>query len=390
MPRIAIVAGEISGDRLGAGLIRAVREQRPDLRFAGIGGPAMEAAGCDIWVPSEELAVMGLAEVARHLPRLRRTLKDLERRLLTDPPDLFIGIDAPDFNLRVERRLRAAGLRTVHYVSPSVWAWRPGRVRVLREACDHVLCLLPFEADFLHRHNVAATFVGHPLADDLPARPDPAGPRRALGLPVTGPVVAVLPGSRAGELERLGPVFARTVAWLGARVPGLTVVVPMATPALHGRFAGLFAPAVTGGVKLQIIDGEAQAAMAAADVVLLASGTATLEAMLINRPMVVAYILAPLTYAVLKTLRLIQPEHFALPNILAGERLVPEFLQAEANPAALGAAVLRWIESPADRERLSRRFDTLGTALRCRANDRAAEVVLGILEPSYNQSPHVP
>ncbi|MDP2324421.1 MAG: lipid-A-disaccharide synthase, partial [Gammaproteobacteria bacterium] len=385
MPRIVIVAGEISGDRLGAGLIRAVQERRPDVRFAGIGGPAMEAAGCDVWVPSEELAVMGLAEVVRHLPRLRRTLKDLERRLLADPPDLYIGIDAPDFNLRVERRMRAAGLQTVHYVSPSVWAWRPGRVRVLREACDHVLCLLPFEADFLHRHNVAATFVGHPLADDLPASPSPASSRQALGLPAARPVLAVLPGSRAGELERLGPVFAETMAWLGARVPGLTVVVPMATPALRDRFAGLFAPAITGGVKLQIIDGQAHTAMAAADVVLLTSGTATLEAMLINRPMVVAYILAPLTYTVLKALRLIRLEHFALPNILAGERLVPEFLQSEASPAALGAAVLRWLESPADRERLSQRFDALGTALRCQASECAAEVVLGMLEHSYNQ-----
>jgi lipid-A-disaccharide synthase len=390
MPRIAIVAGEISGDRLGAGLISAIRERRPEIRFAGIGGPAMAAAGCEVWVPSEELAVMGLAEVVRHLPRLRRVLLDLERRLLADPPDLYIGIDAPDFNLRVERRVRPAGLRTVHYVSPSVWAWRPGRVRVLREACDHVLCLLPFEAEFLHRHDVPATFVGHPLADDMPASPDAADARRALGLPVSGPVVAILPGSRAGEVERLGPVFAATAAWLGARVPDLTVVVPVATPALRSRFAGLWTPATTGGVNLHVIDGEAHKAMAAADVVLLASGTATLEAMLINRPMVVAYRLAPLSYALLKFLRLIRVEHFALPNLLAGERLVPELLQAEVQPAALGAEVLRWLESPVDRDRLRQRFSALGTALRCGASARAAEVVLGLLEPSYNQPPHVP
>ena len=308
MPRIAIVAGEISGDRLGAGLIRTVRKRRPDVRFVGIGGPGMAAEGCDIWVPSEELAVMGLAEVVRHLPRLRRILRDLERRLLADPPDLYIGIDAPDFNLRVERRMRSAGLRTVHYVSPSVWAWRPGRVSVLREACDHVLCLLPFEADFLHRHDVAATFVGHPLADELPASPDPAVARQTLGLPLTGPVVAVLPGSRASELERLGPVFAETIAWLGARAPGLTVIVPMATPALRSRFAGLWSPAATGGVNVRVIEGQSQLAIAAADVVLFASGTATLEAMLINRPMVVAYRLAPLSYASLKFLRLVQVE----------------------------------------------------------------------------------
>jgi lipid-A-disaccharide synthase len=390
MPRIAIVAGEISGDRLGAGLIRAVRERRPEVRFAGIGGPDMAGAGCDVWVPSEELAVMGLAEVVRHLPRLRRILRELERRLLADPPDLYIGIDAPDFNLRVERRLRAAGLRTVHYVSPSVWAWRPGRVEVLREACDHVLCLLPFEADFLRRHDVPATFVGHPLADDLPASPDPAGARQALGLPGIGPVMAVLPGSRAGELERLGPIFAQTIAWLGARVPGLFVVVPMATPALRSRFAGLWSPADTGGVDVRVVEGQSQMAMAAADVVLLASGTATLEAMLINRPMVVAYRLSPLSYAVLRFLRLVQVEHFALPNLLAGERLVPELLQSGANPAALGAHLLRWLESPADRERLRQRFDALGATLRCQASDRAAEVVLRMLEPSYNPPTHVP
>jgi lipid-A-disaccharide synthase len=385
MPRIAIVAGEISGDRLGAGLIRAVHARRPEVEFVGIGGPAMRSAGCDVWVASEELAVMGLAEVVRHLPRLRRILLDLELRLNTDQPDLYIGIDAPDFNLRLERRLRPTGLRTLHYVSPSVWAWRAGRVQVLREACDHVLCLLPFEADFLHRHGVAATFVGHPLADELPANPDPAPARKALGLPMTGPVVAILPGSRAGELERMGPVFAATAAWLQARVPDLSMVVPMATPALRARFAGLWNPGATGGAQVHILDGQAQAAMAAADVVLLASGTATLEAMLINRPMVVAYRFSALTYGLLKALRLVRVEHFALPNLLAGERLVPELLQSAVTPAALGNEVLRWLGAPEDRANLRQRFTTLGTALRCHASDRAAEVVLGMLPASYNR-----
>jgi lipid-A-disaccharide synthase len=385
MPRIAIVAGEISGDRLGAGLIRAVHARRPEVEFVGIGGPAMRSAGCDIWVASEELAVMGLAEVVRHLPRLRRILLDLEFRLKTDPPDLYIGIDAPDFNLRLERRLRRTGRKTVHYVSPSVWAWRPGRVRVLREACDHVLCLLPFEADFLRGHGVGATFVGHPLADELPADPDRGAARKALDLPISGPVVAILPGSRAGELERLGPVFAATAAWLQARVPNLTVVVPMATPALRARFAGLWNPEESGGAQVHILDGKAQAAMAAADVVLLASGTATLEAMLINRPMVVAYRFSALTYGLLKALRLVRLEHFALPNLLAGQRLVPELLQSAVTPAALGNEVLRWLASPEDRARLQQRFTALGTALRRRASDRAAEVVLGMLPASYNR-----
>ncbi len=385
MPRIAIVAGEISGDRLGAGLIAAVRSRRPDVQFAGIAGPAMLAAGCEAWAASEELAVMGLAEVVRHLPRLRTVMRGLEQRLAADPPDLYIGIDAPDFNLRVERRVRPAGLRTVHYVSPSVWAWRPGRVQVLRAACDHVLCLLPFEADFLARHGIPATFVGHPLADELPADPDRFVARQALGLPAGGPVLAILPGSRAGEVERLGPVFAATAAWLAARVPNLTAVVPMATPALRQRFAGLWNPAATGSADVRLLDGQAQGAMAAADVVLLASGTATLEAMLINRPMVVAYRLAPLTYGLVKALHLVRVEHFALPNLLAGERLVPELLQGAANPAALGAEVLRWLESPDDRTRLRQRFVELGAVLRRQASERAAEVVLGMLPGSYNR-----
>ena len=384
MPRIVIVAGETSGDRLGAGLIRAVRARRPDIEFAGIAGPSMQAAGCEVWVPSEELAVMGLAEVVRHLPRLRRILLDLEQRLAADPPDLYIGIDAPDFNLRVAHRLRPTGLRTVQYVSPSVWAWRPGRVRVLRAACDHVLCLLPFEADFLHRHGIPATFVGHPLADELATELDAPAARRLLCLPAAGPVVAMLPGSRAGELERLGPVFAATAAWLGLRTPDLTVVVPIATPALRARYASLWSPAATGGVNLRILDGQAQVAMAAADVVLLASGTATLEAMLINRPMVVAYRLAPLTFALLKTLRMVRVEHISLPNLLAGERLVPELLQSAATPAALGNEVLRWLAQAEERARLQQRFAVLGTALRRRASERAAEVVLTLLQGSYN------
>lgn len=385
MPRIVIVAGEVSGDTLGAGLMAAVHARRPEVRFAGIAGPAMLAAGCETWVASEELAVMGLAEVVRHLPRLRRIMRDLEQRLTEDPPDLYIGIDAPDFNLRVEKLARRAGIGTVHYVSPSVWAWRPGRVKVLRAACDQVLCLLPFEASFLQQHGVPATFVGHPLADEVPLNADRGAARQALGMPAAGTVIAILPGSRAGEVDRLGPVFAATAGWLSARVPGLRVVVPAATPALRQRLAGFWRPEVTGGADVRIVEGQAQRAMAAADVVLLASGTATLEAMLINRPMVVAYRLAPLTYGLLKALRLVRVKHFALPNLLAAERLVPELLQADVNPAALGAEVLRWLGSPHDRERLKKRFAELGEALRRQASERAAEVVLGMLPGSYNR-----
>ena len=385
MPRIVIVAGELSGDRLGAGLIRSVRARRPDITFEGIAGPAMVAAGCVPWGSSEDLAVMGLAEVVRHLPRIRRVMRSLEARIAADPPDLYIGIDAPDFNLRVERRVRAAGVRTIHYVSPSVWAWRPGRVKVLEAACDHVLCLLPFEAQFLENHGIAATFVGHPLADELPVDPPRAAARAALGLASDSPVVAILPGSRAGELERLGSSFAETAGWLAGRVPQLTAVVPMATPALRSRFAALFRPPATGSARVVLLDGQAHEAMASADVVLLASGTATLEAMLINRPMVVAYRLAPLTYRLARALDLVKVEHFSLPNLLAGERLVPELLQDEVQPSALGPALMHWLASPAARDELRERFAELGAGLRRGASERAGEVVLGMLAGSYNR-----
>jgi lipid-A-disaccharide synthase len=379
MPRIAIVAGEVSGDRLGAGLIRAVHARHPEIRFAGIAGPLMQAAGAEAWRRSDELAVMGLAEVVRHLPRLRRIIRELEARLLADPPDLYIGIDAPDFNLRIERTVRAAGIPTVHYVSPSVWAWRSGRVRVLREACDQVLCLLPFEADFLHRHQVPAVFVGHPLADELPADPDPLAARRQLGLTGPGRVLAIMPGSRGGELERLGTVFAETARWLQMRLPDISFIAPMATPALRSRFAAQWQQA-TGGLPIQLIDGQSHTAMAAADAILLASGTATLEAMLLNRPMVVAYRISPLSYALVKLFRLIHVQYMALPNLLADQRLVPEFVQGQVEPEALGAALLELLEDSGSRQALSERFRELGTTLRHAASERAADTVLAMLE----------
>ena len=379
MPRIAIVAGEVSGDRLGAGLIRAVHARHPEIRFVGIAGPLMQAAGAEAWLQSEELAIMGLAEVVRHLPRLRRIIRQLEARLLADPPDLYIGIDAPDFNLRIERTVRAAGIPTVHYVSPSVWAWRSGRVRMLREACDNVLCLLPFEAEFLQRHQVPAVFVGHPLADELPADPDPAPARRELGLPMAGRVVALMPGSRSGELERLGPVFAETASWLKSRLPDVVFVAPMATPELRTRFAAQWQQA-TGGLPIQLVDGQSHTAMTAADAILLASGTATLEAMLLNRPMVVAYRISPLSYALVKLFRLIHVQYMALPNLLADEALVPEFVQGQVEPATLGAALLELLERPENRQHLTGRFRQLGESLRHAASERAADTVLAMLK----------
>jgi len=379
MPRVAIVAGELSGDRLGAGLIRAVRARRPDIEFVGVVGPAMRAEGAVQWFPCSDLAVMGLAEVLRHLPRLRHLMESLRERLLTDPPDLFVGIDAPDFNLRLEPTLRARGIPVVHYVSPSVWAWRSGRVRVLQRACDAVLCLLPFEADYLGARGVRGVFVGHPLAEDLATPPDQAAARGALGLPPAGPVVAILPGSRAGEVSRLGPVFAASAGWLAARMPGVSFVAPMASPELRALFESQLR-ALAGTVPVRLLDGQSHAAMAAADVVLLASGTATLEAMLLGRPMVVAYRMAPLTYGLLRGLRLVQVDHIALPNLLAGERLVPELIQSRANPEALGSELLSLLRDPGQRLRVQHRFDELSGQLRRGASQRAAEVVLELLD----------
>jgi len=377
MCRIAIMAGEKSGDRLGAGLIRAAAGLHPQLSFSGVAGTAMIDAGCRPWFHSDELAVMGLIEPVRHLPRLWRMTRALEARMLADPPDVLVGIDSPDFNLRIERKLRRAGVPTVHYVSPSVWAWRRRRVKLLREACDRVLCLLPFEAEFLQAHGVAAEFVGHPLADDIPEEVDQQAARRALDLG-DGTVVAILPGSRSGEVQRLGPVFAATAAWLTRRIPGLECVAPMASPQLASQFRQVLRQHGP-DCRVRVVDGRAHQAMAAADAVLLTSGTATLEAMLLNRPMVVAYRASAGTYALAWLLRLTRLEHFSLPNLLAGASLVPEFLQGEVRPEALGRAMMEQLEQGAGAgHALHGRFQQLHRRLRRGADAQAARAVLRV------------
>ncbi|MDJ0927125.1 MAG: lipid-A-disaccharide synthase [Gammaproteobacteria bacterium] len=375
MPRVAIIAGEPSGDQLGAGLIEALLRRRPDLEIEGIAGPRMQAAGCRPWRDSDELAVMGLFEVTRHLPRLLGIIRDTRRRLLADPPAALVGIDAPDFNFRVEPTAKRAGIPTVHYVCPQIWAWRQGRVKDLHHTCDRVLCLLPFEEKFLHEHAVPATFVGHPLADDIPANTDRAAARLSLGLPAAGPLVAVLPGSRAGEVGRLGPLFAATAAQLRHSVAEIRFASPMATPLVRDIFQQAIehhAP----GCDFHLFDGRAREVLCASDVVLIASGTATLETMLVNRPMVVAYRLAPLTYQVARVFRLVDVEHFALPNLLADRRLVPELLQHEATPAALATELLSFLESPERRAAVAGEFAKLRDLLRRGASERAATAVL--------------
>src|SRR5690606_24189019 len=373
--RIAIVAGEPSGDLLGAGLIQELKARRPDAVFEGIGGERMRAEGFESLFPLEELSIMGLVEVLRHLPRLLEIRRALAQRYLASPPDVFIGIDSPDFNLGLERQLRAGGVRTVHYVSPTVWAWRQGRIKTIRQAADLVLALFPFETAFYERQGVNSVYVGHPAADRLPLEVDSARYRAELGLDPAATVVALLPGSRGGELAQLGPLFAAAVGLIRAELPDCRFVAPMVNADRRAQFEAALAAA---GVRehVQLLDGRSQVAMGAADCVLLASGTATLEAMLLKRPMVAAYRVAPATAWLVKTLRLIKTPHFALPNLLAGEAVIPELIQDDATPERLAAAVLTQHADADGRARLQARFAELHRQLRRDASARAAEAVL--------------
>ncbi len=377
--RVLLVAGEASGDELGAGLIRALRERLgARLQCMGVCGPAMRDAGCEVWFDTRELAVMGLVEVLSHLPRLLRLRRQLLTRARAARPDVFVGIDAPDFNLGVEKRLRAAGIRTIHYVSPSVWAWRPRRAARMAHIADKVLCLLPFEPDFYRQYDVDAEFVGHPLADRIAARTAVEPARTAIGLSVGRPVLAVLPGSRNSELRRLGPVFAQAVALLAQRHPGLQFVAPMADASLHAGFAQLLATHAP-GVQVTLTEGQAQQAIAAADAVLVASGTATLEALLIKRPMVVAYRLAPATRFLLEKLQLLQIDRFALPNLLSEQPLVPELLQDRLDPVAAADEIGRQLERGRDDPQWLAACDAIHATLRRDANARAADALLEVM-----------
>jgi lipid-A-disaccharide synthase len=377
VPRIVFIAGEASGDQLARGLIEALRSRFPDAVFEGITGPQMRAAGCDSWGDCDQLAVMGIVEVIKHLPRLLRLKKELVERLRQDPPDVLIGIDAPDFNLRLEKVARNLGIPTVHYVCPSVWAWRQSRVKTIRESCDLVLCLLPFERDFVARHDVNACFVGHPLADEIPAEIDQQAAREKFSLG-QGPVVALLPGSRVGELERLGDVFLEAASWLRERLPDVTFI----SAAASDKTARLFQQQIDEaglGSHVQQETGQVRDVMAAADAVLVASGTATLETMLMQRPMVVAYKIAPLTAWLLRVTRIVKIRFFSMPNLLAGRELVPEILQEEVTGAALGEALLAQLQEGEKRAALLDEFRELGTQLRKSASERAAEAVANLL-----------
>ena len=376
--RVAVAAGEASGDMLGAGLIEALRARVPDAEFVGIAGPHMVAAGCEPWYRTEELSVMGLVEVFKDLPRLLKLRRDFIGRLRAAQPDIFIGIDSPDFNLPVEAALRKLALPTVQYVSPQVWAWRQSRVKSIRSAADLVLCVLPFETDFYEKHSVNSVFVGHPLADQIPLAVNAAAAREDLDLPASKPILAILPGSRNSEVSKLARPFLETGSWLQERHPGLEVVVALANEATRATYER-----ATHGIRLEPpprpVVGRAREVLTAADVVLTASGTASLEAALLKRPMVVAYIISGLTHRLLKLLGLNKLEYFSLPNLLAGLEIVPEFLQADVRPAVLGPALQNYLTHPIGDESWRGVFEEIHLQLRRNASDGAADAVLDLL-----------
>lgn len=371
--RVYLVAGELSGDVLGAGLMRALKRRHPGVEFRGIGGPRMLAEGIDSRFPLETLSVMGLVEVLRHLPGLIRVRRELRRDALAWRPDIMVGIDAPDFNLGLERQLREAGVTTAHYVSPSVWAWRQGRVKGISRSVDAMLTFLPFEAAFYARHRVPVAFVGHPLADELPLANDRAAARRGLGLGEADEVLALLPGSRANEIRFLGDTFLAAAERLCAARPGLRVVLPAATPLRRAELEALLTAYPALGARLTLLDGQAREAMVASDAVLLASGTAALEAMLCHRAMVVAYRMAPLTHWLAR--QLVRTPWISLPNLIARDALVPELIQQQANPEAIAERLSALLDDAEGRAAQEARFAAMHAELQRDASRRACEAI---------------
>jgi lipid-A-disaccharide synthase len=375
-PLVALIAGEQSGDILGAGLMSALRQRYPDVRFIGVGGSLMAEQGLESFFPMERLSVMGITEVLGRLPELFRLRRQLVDFLLEKKPDVCIGIDAPDFNLPIERRLREAGIRTTHYVSPSVWAWRKGRVKGIRASVDLMLALLPFEAQFYRDHDVPVEFVGHPLADRIPLRMDVPLLRTQLGLPAQGTIISVLPGSRGGEVSALWPTFLKVIDQLAIRRPTLHFVVPAANPARRQQIDGALGDQPR--PYLTIIDGQSREAMAASDLVLLASGTATLEALLVKRPMVIAYRVGWITYWIARSLAV--TDTVGLPNLLAGQTVVPEVIQGDMTADNLIAELEKWLDAPQRAAALVERFDAIHQQLSRNASERAAAAVSALME----------
>ncbi|WP_454121575.1 lipid-A-disaccharide synthase [Kosakonia sp. Marseille-Q7440] len=370
---IALVAGETSGDILGAGLIRALRTRVPNARFVGVAGPRMQAEGCEAWYEMEELAVMGIVEVLGRLRRLLHIRADLTRRFSELQPDVFVGIDAPDFNITLEGNLKKSGIKTIHYVSPSVWAWRQKRVFKIGKATDLVLAFLPFEKAFYDRFNVPCRFIGHTMADAMPLDPDKNAARAHLGISPQARCLALLPGSRGAEVEMLSADFLRTAQLLRERYPELEVVVPLVNAKRREQFEQIKAQ-VAPDLTVHLLDGQAREAMIASDAALLASGTAALECMLAKCPMVVGYRMKPFTFWLAK--RLVKTPYVSLPNLLAGREVVKELLQEECQPQALAAALEPLLANSETRHEMHDLFRELHQRIRCNADEQAADAVL--------------
>ncbi|MBG6082595.1 lipid-A-disaccharide synthase [Rubrivivax gelatinosus] len=374
--RLAMVAGEASGDLLAGLLLGGLHERWPALAAAGIGGPKMAARGFEAWWPSDKLAVHGYADALRHYREIKGIRDRLGDRLLAEPPAVFVGVDAPDFNLGLEKRLKAAGIPSVHFVCPSIWAWRGGRAKKMAASCDHVLCLFPFEPELLQRHGVAATYVGHPLADAIPVEPPRAAARAALGLGEGDPVVAVLPGSRRGEIEHIAPAFLQAAARLHRQRPELRFLLPVA-PGLRAMVEPLVA-AHAGDAPIQLLDGRSHEVLAACDVTLIASGTATLEAALFKRPMVIGYRMAWLSWQLMRRMGYLP--WVGLPNILARDFVVPELLQDRCEPEGLARETLAWLDDAPRARALQARFLDLHHLLKRDTARRATDALAQVLE----------
>ena len=373
--RIGIIAGEVSGDILAAGLMRHLKQIHPDCEFVGIAGPRMQELGIETLFEMEELSVMGLVEVLGRLLRLLQVRRQIIRYFKENPPDIFIGVDAPDFNIGVELKLKQAGIKTIHYVSPSVWAWRQSRIHKIKAATDMVLAFLPFEKAFYDQHNAPCRFVGHTMADAIPLTSPVAPARELLGLKLDAPVLAVLPGSRGGEVEMLAPPFLQACQLLSAQYPTLQFVVPLVNARRREQFESI-KQQIAPELPMTLVDGQARQVMTSADVILLASGTATLEAMLVKRPMVVAYKVKPLTFWIGE--KLVKIRTFSLPNLLAGRKLVPELIQPDCTPDKLAAAVSGYLLQ--DNQALLNEFTHLHELIRCDADKQAAQAVLDVLQ----------
>lgn len=377
-PVFVIVAGEASGDTLGAGLINALAARFPGARFVGVTGPKMRAVGCESLADIEALSLFGISEVIGQIPRLLRLRSRLFGQIKALSPAVMIGIDAPAFNTRLEIRLRRAGIKTVHYVCPTVWAWREGRVRHIRAAVDRLLAIFPFEPAFLARHNIEAVYVGHPLADELPLHPDARRARQALSLAERGDLIGLLPGSRGAEVSRLAPRLIATARWIAARRPDARFVIPAASPRMQAMIETVLAERGA-GLAVTLVAGRSREVMRACDVLILASGTATLEALLAKTPMVVTYELSATNYWLARSLNLIKTDVVSMPNLLAGRRLVPELLQTDSQVPMLGAWALRLLADSPERRAQIDGFTALHDTLARGADDRAAEAVAELI-----------